>query len=378
MSLPLPKPWPVVAMLLAACAPVAPAPAPGAPSPAIASASPSGLPGEGAASPSPVASSPSPALPSAAPTPAGFVAPGQLFRRYDWLGLGRPFYDRGTNRLYVADAVARKDTDRRYQLLRFDGSTGEFLGVQSALPTEPKGLEGPANLDGVTFDRRGVPLVAHVDKDQRFRLLELLSATVRRVEDFPVNDVPRVGPVSLASDGLVLTEILLRLDDDKNVAGNQRLLLTQAERNQPPMALVNMANPFRQLLHVAASPSGVGHAVGLRADGSVAFARLQGAEPEYTEISTLSRAPDGLFVDAQGQPLVVQHNTSAPAKVEGLNSQGQVVKSAELRLKEGGYLTSVIGLCADGQGGLFVTGRGLDAEAKPIFGLYRFLKPAQP
>lgn len=361
--------WGALGWALVACAPVAVNPPPSlgelSPSPAT-SAEPSLLP---SAAPSVAgAASPSPA-PSASP---GFLAEGALFRRYDWLGLGRPFYDRGTNRLYVADAVARTSTDQRYQLLRFDGTTGDFLGVQSATPTEPKGLEAPARIEAVAFDRRGIPLMAHVDKDHRFRLLEAFSATIRVVGNYQVTEVERIGPVSMASDGLVLTQVLLRRDPDKNVSGNRRWLMTQAEPGEQPQALVNMDEPLPQTLFMAASPKGGAFVAALRANGSPALARLQGSTPNFQDLGTLRRAPDGLFVDQDGRALTVENKTSEAAVLDRLGDQGQVLSSTRLVVQGGGFVNEVIGLCPDGRGGLFVTGRGLDAANRSVVGLYRF------
>lgn len=365
--------WGLLGLTMVACAPVpptSPSPTPGpASAPPGVAASPQGeAPASGPApsvSPSPEAS------PTALPSPAGHLAPGVQFRAYDWLGLGRPFYDRGTNRLYVADAVERKATDRRFQLLRFDASNSAFLGIQGLSPTEPAGLEAPARAEAVVFDRRGIPLVAHVDKDDRFRLVEALSATVRPVADFQVTEVERIGPVALASDGLIITQMLLRKDPDKNVATGQRLLYTQAERDQQPLALVNMELPLPQVLHVGVGPKGQAYVVGLRADQKPVIGSIQSSNPQYLELAVLPRVPEGFGVDPEGRPILLHHRSDGPARLERLTPQGTTLDASELRLVGGAYLSSVVGFTVDGQGQYFVTGQGLDGTQR-IEGLYRF------
>lgn len=370
---------PCLALLtaLSACSPTAVTPPAASPS---ASATASEAPG---ATPTPATSSaPATTAPSAtvAPTatPALLWSNGKELRPYDFKGLGGVYYEEAQNQLYVIDGVDDNVTPRRYLVREFN-IDGTFIGAFHLAPT---GKDDPDHVDGMAFDRRGLPFYIYRDDDgfqkssgtnlpSFWGVYELITASVVEPSGLPFHPLTRAGVGTLASDGDTFTLGYLALDPDRAVT-THKVAYSRAEENQQPEALFNIDDPFAPTTLMAASTDGQLYFAGpLPNSGGFRIKRLD-AQQHQADFATLDSLPQGMWCDAQGDVYVAFDETSKPAVVRKYKPDGTLIGQTDVKLADGSYLVHISGLTIDEQGHRIVTGNGLDANNKSIQGLFTF------
>lgn len=328
--------------------------------------------------PSAGAASSAPAVPSPVPSVSGFTwAPGKLLKAYDFKGVAGIYYALAETAFYVIDAVTSDQTPRRYLVRKFN-QDGTF---QAAYKLAPAGKLDPRAVDGMAFDRRGIPFYTYNDfdpdvyrqenNDRTWSLRKLITATVLPADRLPSNALSRAGVSTLTADGDVFTLGVLRLDPDKAVTGNRKLTYVRAEEDQQPQAITSFDDPFEPTTLMTSSPTGTIFASGPLKAGGFGIKKV-GVDQQLADFATVDALPKGMWAGAKGELYTSTETTSKAAKVRKYSPDGKLLGETEVTLADGSYLLRVAGLTFDLTGRAIVTGSGFDAQKQPMSGIFVF------
>jgi hypothetical protein len=362
---------------VAACGPTAPV-TPGASPSVVPSAGVSAAPSTPAASPAASPSAVATAAPSATPSVAGFAwKPGTLLKAYDFKGIAGIYYDGPEASYYVVDAVNDDQTPRRYLVRKFN-QTGAF---QASFKLAPTGKLDPRAVDGVAFDRRGIPFFTYSDfdkdvyrndsTDRTWLLLKLVTAAVLPADRLPSNSLPRAGVSTLASSGDLFTLGVLRLDPDKDVTGNRKVSYVQGEEDQSPVAIASFDDPFEPTTLMASSPTGTVYLTGPLKAGGFSIKKI-GTDQKLVDFASVTELPKGMWAGPNGEVYTASTTTSKAATVRKYSPDGALLGETEARLADGGYLLHVAGMTFDPAGHPVVTGDGFDVNKQSMSGIFVF------
>ena len=368
--------------ILATLAACAPAPQPVAPqptaspdagaSPAPASAGPSAA-ASATPSASPTASPTTSLAPSSVPSAAGYdLTAGKVLRKYDFQGLAGLHYDFSRDQLWVVDAVNDKLTPPRYLARRF-GRDGTF---DATIDLNKVGEQAPEAVDGFAFDLSGVPAFTFRDRNDRFNLRRIYTATVEDATRLPSSSVERGGIAALAADGNVFTLGTLSLDPDvvsEFDTKDREILYSRGAEELDPEAIFRIKDPLAPTSRMAMAPGGELYLFGPVPGGALGVKRLDKTQALVDLPISLARIPDRVWIAPNGDLLLSEDSTgSTPAKIRQFTSAGTLVGETEVRLADGQMVFRVSGLTFDARGKVVIAGIAIAPDLVTTTGLFSY------
>lgn len=277
------------------------------------------------------------------------------------------FVESGTGSVYVVDTEINSPTAPKYLLRKLS-----YQGAQVAtFHLAPDGGTPPTAVDSIAFQLRGTPIYAY-RKDDTFQLLKLATATVTVGDRYPINNLPKAGPVALGNQGDVLLEAVLSYDPDKTEKVNGSLYFAQSEEDKTPKALFSIPDPFAPTSAMAFSPSGDLYLLGSKNGSGLGVKRLKSDKTLEDVALPLSAIPDGFWIGPDGDLYLSTNGVANPAVVRRFDASGKPEGESEVRLKDGGFVSAIRGMAFDAQGHILMTVSGYDKDNQPLKSVIAF------